>query len=302
MLRLAGMCVAILATATVAFLLIHLVPGDPVEVMLGESAGAADREALRHALGIDRPLLVQWLEFLRRLAMLDLGVSLHSQQPISDILRTRLPATLVLAAAGMLVAIVIALPLGIFAALRAGSWLDRLAMAFAVLGMSVPNFCIGPVLIIVFSIGLGWLPVSGFDGAAAVVLPSLTLGTALAAVLSRMVRAAVLESLNAEFVRTAQAKGLSPRVVVWRHVLPNAALPIVTLAGLQLGALLSGAIITETIFAWPGLGRLTVEAIVQRDYPVLQACVLVISAGYVALNAMTDVVCAMVDPRTRLRA
>jgi len=289
-----------LGVATLVFLLVHLVPGDPVEVMLGEAATAADRSELRRSLGLDRPLGVQYLAYLGDLVRLDLGTSLHSRRPVAEVIGERLPATAELAAASLVVAVLLALPLGAVAAARKGSHWDSGAIAFAMLGVSVPNFVMGPILILVFSVWLGWLPVSGREGPASLVLPALTLGTALAAVLSRMVRSALLEVLGEDYVRTARAKGLGEAEVILMHAAPNALLPVVTVLGLQLGALLGGAVITEIVFAWPGVGSLTVEAIGRRDYPVLQACVLVISLAYVAVNTLTDLAYAWLDPRIRL--
>jgi peptide/nickel transport system permease protein len=292
----------VLGVVLIVFLLIHLVPGDPVEVMLGETAAPADRAALRERLELDLPLYQQCADYLLRLAQLDLGVSLYSQQPIADILAERIPATLLLAFAGLSVAVLIAVPLGILAALSKDTAWDYAAMGCAMLGISIPNFWLGPLLIILFSIQLGWLPVSGNSSPLALVLPALTLGTALAAVLSRMVRSSLLEVLGEDYIRTAWCKGLDPRTIVLRHAMSNAGLPVVTVLGLQLGALLGGAVITEMIFEWPGVGQLTIEAIQRRDYPVLQACVLVISLSYVIVNTLTDLVYAWLDPRIRLQA
>ena len=276
--RLASAAITVFGVSVLVFSLVHLVPGDPVEVMLGESAQPADRAALRTALGLDRPLPEQFAAFLERL-----------------------PATAELAAAGLAVALAIALPLGSVAALRRGSGADHAAIAFATLGVSIPNFVLGPVLILVFSFTLGWLPVSGREGAGALLLPAFTLGTALAAILARMLRSTLLEVLGEDFIRTARAKGLDEVGVLLRHALGNAMLPVVTLLGLQLGALLAGAVITEIVFSWPGLGSLTVEAIQRRDYPLLQGCVLVISVSYVLVNSLTDLAYAWLDPRIRLR-
>jgi peptide/nickel transport system permease protein len=298
--RLSSALVVVLGVACLVFLLIHLVPGDPVEVMLGESARASDREALRHALGLDKPLLAQLLSYLESLLRLDLGQSLYSKRAITDTLAERLPATAALAAVALLVAVAIALPMGVLAALRQNTLWDFGAMSVAMVGVSIPNFVMGPLLILLFSFTLGWFPVSGMEGPASIVLPAVTLGTALAAILSRMVRAALLEVLNEDYVRTARAKGLSEFHVITRHALRNATLPILTLLGLQLGTLLGGAVITEMVFAWPGIGQLTVEAIQRRDYPLLQACVLVISVAYVTVNTSTDVLYAWLDPRIRI--
>jgi len=297
--RMGSAALAVLGVCTLVFLLIHLVPGDPVEVMLGEGASAADREALRSALGLDRPLGEQYLEYLSRLVHLDLGVSLHDQRPVAKLLWERAGPTLELALAALALALLIALPLGVLAAQHRGGVLDSAAMAFALIGAAIPNFWLGPLLILVFSLWLGWTPVSGREGWGSLVLPALTLGTGLAAVLARMVRASVLEVLGEDYVRTARAKGLGPVAVLWGHALRNAWLPILTLIGLQLGALLAGAVITETVFAWPGLGSLLVEAIQQRDYPVVQGAVLLISLTYVLVNATTDLTYGLLDPRTR---
>ena len=299
MARLASALVVVFGVITLVFFLIHLVPGDPVEVMLGESSQAADRAALRHALGLDAPLAVQFGRYLSGLAGLDLGQSLHSKRPVAELLAQRLPATLELAVAALVVALTLALPLGIMAALRPGTVWDRAAMGFAMLGISIPNFWMGPLLILVFSLWLGWFPVSGRDGPASLVLPALTLGTAMAAILSRMVRATLLEVLSEDYIRTARAKGLGEREVVLRHALRNTLLPLTTLLGLQLGALLAGAVITEIVFAWPGIGQLTIEAIQRRDYPLVQGCVLLISLSYVVVNTLTDIVYARLDPRIR---
>lgn len=300
MARLASAAVVIFGVLCLVFFLIHLVPGDPVEVMLGESAQAADREALRQSLGLDQPLLVQFGQYLSHMSQLDLGVSLHSKRPIADILLERLPATLELALAALLVAMLIAFPLGVVAAVRKDSSWDHSAMAMSLLGVSIPNFLMGPLLILVFSVWLGWFPVSGRGGVGSLVLPAITLGTAMAAILSRMVRATLLEVLGEDYIRTARAKGLGPRAVIWRHALRNALLPVITLLGLQLGALLAGAVITEAVFSWPGIGQLVIEAIQRRDYPVVQACVLLISLSYVLVNTLTDLAYGWFDPRVRL--
>lgn len=292
--------VVIFGVVCMVFFLIHLVPGDPVEMMLGESAQAADREALRHALGLDQPILTQFGHYVYGLITLDFGQSLYYRQPIVDLLADRIPATFQMALVAMVVAISIAFPLGIIAAVRKGTWWERFAMGFSLIGISIPGFWMGPMLIMVFSLWLGWFPVSGKEGVASFVLPAITLGTALAAILARMVRSTLLEVLNEDFVRTARAKGLDEQAVVLRHALRNALLPVITLIGLQLGTLLGGAVITETIFSWPGVGQLTIEAIQRRDYPVVQACVLLISTSYVAVNIFTDIVYAWVDPRIRL--
>lgn len=295
--RILSAMLAILGVICLVFLLIHLIPGDPVEVMLGESAQPTDKESLRHALGLDLPLHQQWWIYFKGLLHLDLGTSLFSGRAIVDLLIERIPATLYLSFVSLVVAIGLALPLGLVAAVRQHTPLDYGAMGFALFGMSIPNFWMGPLLILVGALWLGWFPVSGQEGWNSVVLPALTLGTAMAAILARMIRSSVLEVLGEDFMRTARAKGLSSTRAVLHHALPNALLPILTLLGLQLGGLLGGAVITETVFAWPGLGLLMIEAIQQRDYPVVQAAVLCISVTYIVVNLLTDVLYAWLDPR-----
>lgn len=285
--------------STVVFLLVHLTPGDPVEVMLGETALPAAKEALRRTLHLDRPLAAQYRLFLEGLFTGDLGISLFSREPVSTTVLKALPATVELAVAGLAFALIIALPLGVLAAVKKDSGVDRTSRFAALLGVSIPNFVLGPVLILAFAIELNWLPVSGRGTFAHLILPALTLGMALAGILSRMVRASLLEVLGQEYIRVARAKGLSEGRVILRHGLVASLIPVITVVGLQFGALLSGAIITEIIFAWPGLGRLTLQAIQARDYPLVQGCVLVISFGYVFVNTATDLVYAYVDPRIR---
>lgn len=300
--RILSAAIVVLGVSSLVFFLIHLVPGDPVEVMLGESAQPADRAALRHALGLDQPVVVQLLDYFSGLLRFDLGTSLHTQRPIADLLLERLPATIELTIAALLIAVAIAFPLGVLSAVRKDSAWDHGARVVSLLGISIPHFWLGPLLILVFSLWLGWLPVSGREGMASLVLPALTLGTALAAILSRMVRATLLETLGEDYVRTARAKGLAEHAVILRHALRNALLPVITVLGLQLGALLGGAIVTEMVFSWPGLGQLTIEAIHRRDYPVVQACVLLISVTYVGVNTLTDLAYAWLDPRVRLES
>jgi peptide/nickel transport system permease protein len=286
---------------TMVFFLIHLVPGDPVQQMLGEGARAEDLAELRHALGLDQPIAVQYGRYLTGLARGDMGDSFRFQAPVLRIIAERYPATLQLALAALIVSMAIGIPAGAWAAQQRGRAADRAVSFFTLLGLSVPNFALGPVLILFFSIQLGWLPVSGREGPLHLVLPAATMGAALAAILTRMVRTSVMEELSADYIRTARAKGLPERQVLFRHAFPNALIPIVTIIGLQFGTLLAGAIVTESIFAWPGVGRLTVQAIQARDYPLLQGCILVISFSYVLVNLVTDAVYALVDPRVRLQ-
>jgi len=298
--RLAGAVLVVTGVISIVFLLIHFIPGDPVEVMLGEAASSADREALRVTLGLDQPIMTQFLRYLDGLLHLDLGTSLYSRRPVTDLLQERLPATLILAAVTLCITLLLSVPLGVIAAVRRDSLWDTGAMTFSMLGVSIPNFWLGPLLILAFSLWLGWTPVSGREGFGSVLLPAFTLGTGLAAVLSRMVRSSMLEVLGEDYLRTARAKGLPTRRILLQHALRNALLPVITLIGLQLGALLAGAVITETVFSWPGVGLLTIEAIQSRDYPVVQACVLLISVSYVFINLLTDIAYAWADPRIRL--
>ena len=298
--RLFSAFIVVFGVVFIVFMLIHLVPGDPVEVMLGESASVVDREMLRHALGLDQSLPQQFMSYLNKLLHFDLGQSLHSKKAIYELLSERIIPTLELSIAALLVAFLIAFPLGIMAALKKGKAADTAAMVFSLTGISIPNFLMGPLLILVFAIMLGWFPVSGRDGLSSLVLPALTLGTALAAILSRMIRAALLEVLNEDYIRTARAKGLGTLRLIALHALKNAMLPVITLIGLQIGALLAGAVITEMVFSWPGLGQLTIESIQKRDYPVVQACILLISTTYVVINTLTDIVYGMLDPRIRI--
>ena len=286
---------------TVVFLLIHIVPGDPVLQMLGQDARAEDLAQLRHTLGLDQPLGVQYLRYLKGLARGDWGQSMRFAAPVRPIVLARFPATLELSLAALAVCIAIAIPAGVFSARRRGSGADHATSFFTLLGLSVPNFALGPVLILVFSIEIGWLPVSGRGGIGHLILPAATLGAALAAILTRMVRGSMIEELSSDYVRTARAKGIAETAVLFRHAFPNALIPVITIVGLQFGSLLAGTIVTETIFSWPGIGRLAVQAISARDYPLLQGCILIIAVSYVAVNLLTDLVYAVVDPRVRLQ-
>jgi len=292
----------VLGVLLLVSLLLQLVPGDPVDVMLGESAHGADREALRRSLGLDRPAWRQLAAFVAGAARGDLGASIGSGQPVLTLLGERYPATLELTGAALLVALAIALPLGARAALRPGALADRTSLWLATAQTALPTFCLGPLLILVFAVELPWFPVSGRSGVASVVLPALTLGLGMSAVLARHLRGALLEALRLDCVRTARAKGLPPLRVFLLHALPNALTATLTVLGLQLGGLLAGAVVTETIFAWPGVGRLLIQAIGARDYPLVQGCVLAVALTYVAVNLLTDVAQAAIDPRLRERA
>ena len=284
---------------TLVFFLIHMIPGDPVDMMLGEQALAVYRAELRAALGLDRPIAHQYVSYLGRTLSGDLGTSLHRRTPVGALIAERLPATVELMLGAILVSLLTGMPLGLLAAIHYGKWPDKVASLFAVLGVAMPNFWLGPLLILAFSIHLDWLPVNERGTLAHLVLPSLTLGTAMAALLSRMTRMAMVEVLGEDYIRTARSKGLRARTVILVHALRNALIPVITVIGLQIGVLLSGAIITESIFDWPGLGTLLLEAINSRDYPLVQGCILVIATGYVGVNLITDLAYGWIDPRIR---
>ncbi|MCZ6533287.1 MAG: ABC transporter permease [SAR324 cluster bacterium] len=288
-----------LGVLTLVFFLIHMIPGDPVELMLGEYALPADRELMREQLGLNRPIPLQYAEYLKNTLSGDLGQSLPNRRPVTAMILERLPATLELMLGAMAVAVGLALPLGILAAVYHGRWLDQAASVFAVLGVAIPNFWLGPLLVLVFSIQFDWLPVNERGGLEHLVLPAITLGTSLAALLSRMTRTSLVEVLGEDYIRAARAKGLNRRRVILVHALRNALIPIITIAGLQIGVLLSGAIITESIFDWPGIGSLLLEGIYQRDFPLVQGCVLFIATSYVLINLATDIIYGWVDPRIR---
>lgn len=289
----------LIGVSTLVFSLIHLIPGDPVQTMLGESASPRDVTEMRTRLGLDRPLLVQYASFMKGAASGDLGRSLRTNQPVVGEIVQRLPATLELAVASMVVAILIAIPLGILAAVNANTRIDHVATTAALLGISVPNFWLGPLLAIVFSIELGWLPVSGRGTWAHLILPALTLGAPLAAVLARMTRASVLEELRELYVLAARSRGVSQTRAVIRHAFRNSLIPVVTIVGLQAGVVLTGAVVTETIFAWPGVGRYLIQSITARDYPAVQGCILFIAIIYVSVNLITDLAYGFLDPRIR---
>jgi ABC-type dipeptide/oligopeptide/nickel transport system permease component len=291
--------VVIWLVVSVVFLLIHLVPGDPILQMLGEGAPAADIAATRHLYGLDVPLRTQYLHYWNGVLHGDLGPSLRFNQSVTSLILHRYPYTLQLTLAALLVAILISIPAGVRSAQRRGRWDDKLLSVVSLFGLSFPNFALGPILILLFAIKLGWLPVSGSGTLANLVLPAITMGGALAAILTRMVRTSMLEELGQDYIRTARAKGLPERTVVYRHALRNAMLPVLTVLGLQFGALLAGAIVTEKIFSWPGIGRLTVDAIGNRDYFLVQGCILAIGLTYVAVNFLTDLLYSVANPRIR---
>ena len=284
---------------SVVFLLIHLVPGDPIQQMLGEGAAATDIAAARHAYGLDVPLGQQYVNYWRGLVHGDMGRSLRLNQNVGHVIAQAYPATMELTLAALLVALALSIPAGVRSALRRNRWDDRLLSFVSLLGLSFPNFALGPILILFFAIELGWLPVSGSGSLAHLVLPAITMGGALAAILTRMIRTSMLEELGQDYIRTARAKGLPERTVVYRHALRNAMIPILTVVGLQFGALLAGAIVTETIFSWPGIGRLTITAISNRDYYLVQGCILMIGLTYVLVNFLTDLLYSVFNPRIR---
>ncbi|OGL39492.1 MAG: hypothetical protein A2042_00095 [Candidatus Schekmanbacteria bacterium GWA2_38_11] len=289
----------VLGVSTLVFLIIHLIPGDPVILMLGESALPANIESLRNELGLNQPIYVQYGEFILNTFRGNFGRSITTNKPVIDVISGRFPATMQLALGAIIVMLLISLPLGILSAYKKDTVIDNGSRIFALLGISIPNFWLGPLLIILFSVKLGLLPVSGKGGIESMILPSITLGLGMAAIITRMVRGSLLEVINENYIITARAKGLRESNVIIRHALKNAFLPVVTIVGLQFGSLLSGAIITESVFDWPGIGTLTIEAINRRDYPMVQGCIFVISMCYVIVNLATDLIYGFLDPRIR---
>jgi peptide/nickel transport system permease protein len=298
-LRVGSMLISALGVLVLVFFLIHLVPGDPVEMILGDYARPADIEHLRAHLGLDQPIIEQFGRYLKGVLKGDLGRSIHTDEPVTTLIWNRFPMTLHLALTSLLIAIGMAFPLGIMAALRKDSLWDYSAMALSLGGISIPNFWLGQILILLFALRLGWFPVSGSSDAFAVLLPALTLGSGMAAILARMVRSSLLEVLHDDYIRTARSKGLSESRVILFHALRNALLPVITLIGMQMGGLLAGAVITEKVFSWPGIGMLTMEAIQRRDYPVVQGAVLFISLSYLLINTLTEIIYDWIDPRIR---
>ena len=297
--RLLYMLPVIWLVVSIVFLLIHLVPGDPIQQMLGEGATSADLQAARHAYGLDVPIGQQYVNYWRGVLHGSLGQSLRYNRNVAAVIAERYPFTLQLTLAGLAVALALSIPAGVHSARRRNRWDDRVISFVSLLGLSFPNFALGPVLILFFAIKLGALPVSGSGTFANLVLPAITLGGALAAILTRMVRTSMLEELGQDYIRTARAKGLPERTVVYRHALRNAMIPVLTVVGLQFGALLAGAIVTETIFSWPGIGRLTIQAISNRDYYLVEGCILAIGLTYVGVNFLTDLLYSVANPRIR---
>ena len=299
--RILYMIPVLFVVSTAVFFLSHTIPGDPVDIILGEQALPTDRARLTRELNLDRPVIVQYCYFMDGLIKGNWGKSIFNQQPVIHLIREHYPRTLHLALTAMIVALGIAIPAGVLAALRKGSWVDSGAMFVALFGISMPTFWLGPLLIIVFAIWLSWLPAGGSELPGSVILPALTLGMVLAAMTSRMTRSSMLDVLKSEYVTTARAKGLSERKVILKHALKNALNPVLTIVGLQVGALLAGAIVTEKIFSWPGIGSLLITGIQRRDYPVIQGCVLIIAFTYVVINTLTDCMYKVVDPRVDLK-
>src|SRR6201981_173388 len=297
--RVLSMLPVVWLVVSLVFLLIHLVPGDPILQMLGEGAPVTDVQAARHAYGLDLPLGRQYLNYWEGVLRGDLGPSIRFNQGVTHLIAQRYPYTLQLTLAALVVAILLSIPAGVRSAQRRNRWDDRALSVVSLFGLSFPNFALGPILILFFSIRLGLLPVSGAGTFANLVLPAITMGSALAAILTRMVRTSMLEELSQDYIRTARAKGLPESTVVYRHALRNAMIPVLTVLGLQFGALLAGAIVTETIFSWPGIGRLTIIAISNRDFYVVQGCIPAIGLTYIAVNFMTDLVYSMLNPRIR---
>jgi ABC-type dipeptide/oligopeptide/nickel transport system permease component len=289
-----------------AFAVMHVVPGDPVRLIAGPDAPESVVERIRVDLGLDRPLHEQYWSFLSRALRGDLGRSLRSRAPVADEILARFPATLELTTASMIIAVLVGVPLGLIAAVRRATWVDYLAMTTSLSSLSMPVFWLAIVAIWLFSLQLGWLPVSGrggplwqWDGLRHIALPAATLATTSIAITSRLTRSGMLDVLGREYVTTARAKGLPPVWVVTKHALKNALIPVVTVVGLQYGFLLGGAVVTETIFAWPGVGRLAMTAILQRDYPVVQGCVLLVAVLFVMVNLLVDLLYGLLDPRIR---
>ncbi|MCK6622526.1 MAG: ABC transporter permease [Calditrichaceae bacterium] len=298
--RLLTLLPVIFGVVTAVFLIIHLIPGDPAALMLSETANPADIEALRTRLGLDRPLGVQYYHFWANLFRGNLGESIYQRQPVFDLVMERFPNTALLAVCAVLVSLVIAFPLGIFSALRQRSAVDYLSLGFSILGISMPVFWLGPLLILIFAVQLHWLPVTGMGSWKHLVLPSLTLGFGLSAITIRMIRSSMIEVMNQDYIRTAFAKGLGRGRVVWKHALKNVMIPVITIVGLQLGALFGGVIITEKVFSYPGLGSLLITAIRGRDYPLVQGAILVIALTYIGINLLVDLLYSRVDPKIRL--
>lgn len=285
---------------TLTFFLIHWIPGDPVDLILGDLANPLDKEEMRTRLGLDRPLSEQYVSFIASSIRGDLGQSLFSQRPVFELITARIGATVELSVAAMLLAILWGIPLGVIAAIKRYSFLDRALVSVGLIGMSFPGFFLGPLLIYLFAIILGWLPVGERGGLENLILPALSLALPLGAILMRMTRASMLDVLHEDYVRVAKAKGCSTFKIYFVHALRNALIPIITIVGLQFGAVLTGTVITETIFDWPGLGTLLFDAIQRRDYPLVQGCVLIVALIYIVVNFLTDLAYVIAHPKMRI--
>ena len=297
--RLVQVIPTIFGIITLIFFSIHLIPGDPVDIMLGENALPIAKMELKKNLNLDKPIIEQYLIYLKNIIFLNAGNSIFSHQPVFKEILGRFPATLQLTILSIIIAIIIALPLGIISAVKKDSLIDFFSRILSLSGISIPNFWLGPMLIILFSIWLNLLPVSGKDNFLSYILPALTLGSHLAAVLTRMIRTSMLDVLKEHYILTARAKGLNKFVILFKHTFKNALIPVITIIGLQFGSLLSGSIIVESVFAWPGIGKLLITAISTRDYPLVQSCVLFISVLFVFVNLITDICYSFVDPRIK---
>ena len=289
----------IIAVTFIVFVSVRLIPGDPARTIAGLEASDATVEAVREDLGLDRPVLAQYLTFMSALVAGDLGDSYYYGTPVIEEVLRRFPATLWLAVAGLALSIVIGVGVGTISAVMRGTWLDRGTLVFAIAGVSMPSFWLALVLIIVFAVNLGWLPAGGYGTWRHLVLPALTLGLFGAGTIARLTRSSVLEVLRQDYVRTARSKGLPFRSVLVKHALRNAMVPVITLLGLQLGAFLSRAVVTETVFGWPGIARLTVTAVLDRDFPLIQGSVLWLALVFILTNLLVDLVYAAIDPRIR---
>jgi peptide/nickel transport system permease protein len=297
--RLLQSIVVVWGVSVLVFFLLRLAPGDPVSLLLSETASPEQMEAVREKWGLNEPIAVQYMVFLGRALRGDLGDSLFFQEPAMEVLLERMPATLQLSAVALLFSLSVAIPIGMMSALKRDTFWDYLGTGLAMLGQAIPPYWLGIMLILIFSVGLGWFPTSGRGTVWHLVLPAITLGSVLMALITRLVRSGMLDVLGEDYIRTARAKGLHERRVIVRHALRNILIPLVTVVGLQLGALFGGAVITESIFAWPGVGRLALQAINARDYPLVQASVLFISVVYVFLNLAVDILYVYLDPRIR---
>lgn len=298
--RLIAVIPVLWGVVTFVFLIVHFIPGDPIEIMLGETATQTDIVALRASLGLDKPILTQYLIFLKNILSGDFGNSILLKNPVLDLIVDRYPATIALTLASLLVSILISIPAGIISAIKKGSVWDSGSLLFTLIGVSMPNFWLGPLLIILFAVTLRILPVEGYGLDSHLILPALTMGLGMSAIVTRVLRSSLIEVLGEDFVRTAKAKGLKKSAVILKHALRNAILPVVTVVGLQFGALLSGTLITEVIFSWPGIGRLLIGAVQNRDYPLVQGCVLAVAVSYVLINLLVDFIYSKIDPRISL--